>query len=348
MDAEGPVTMRHVAERAGVSTASVSRVLSGTRPVTSEVDAAVRRAAEELGYRMNHAAQSLRRQRTGVIGMVVPHITNPFFPALVDAVEQRLHDEHGWSLLLCDSHGTPDHEHERLSSLHRGRVDGLLIIPAHVTDSAAAVDEAAEAMPVVQVDRWSTNAAADVVAMDHHDAMRTVIAHLAELDRRRVAYLGATDTDSAAEERHAGVLRGMADHGLTLTTTHAGDYTAHFGEVAARRLLDDDALPEAIACGNDLIALGVLRALGQAGVAVPDDVAVTGVDGIIFADLTTPRLTTIVQPVDAIGGTAVERLVARIDGEEAGPTRKLLPGTLRVGPSTLGAAAPTPHHWGGA
>lgn len=337
-----PVTMQDVAERAGVSTASVSRVLSGTRPVTDEVDAAVRRAAEELGYRMHHAAQSLRRQRTGMIGMVVPHITNPFFPALVDAAEQRLHDEHGWSLLLCDSHGTADQERERLSSLHRGRVDGLLIIPAHVTDSAAAVDEAAEAMPVVQVDRWTTGAAADVVAMDHHAAMRTVIAHLAELDRRRIAYLGATDTDSAAEQRHAGVVEAVAEHGLTLATTHAGEYTAHFGEVAARRLLDDDAVPDAVACGNDLIALGVLRAFGHAGVAVPDDVAVTGVDGIIFADLTTPRLTTIVQPVDAIGATAVERLAARVEGEEAGPTRELLPGTLRVGPSTVGRTGPAP------
>lgn len=339
---DGPVTMQHVAERAGVSTASVSRVLSGTRPVTTEVDAAVRRAAEELGYRMNHAAQSLRRQRTGVIGMVVPHITNPFFPALVDAVEQRLHDEHGWSLLLCDSHGTSDQEHERLSSLHRGRVDGLLIIPAHVTDSAAAVDEAAEAVPVVQVDRWSADAAADVVAMDHHAAMRTVIAHIAELDRRRIAYLGATDTDSAAEERHAGVIAAVADHGLTLATTRAGEYTAHFGEVAARRLLDDDAVPDAVVCGNDLIALGVLRAFGHAGVTVPDDVVVTGVDGIIFADLTTPRLTTIVQPVEAIGATAVERLAARIDGENAGPIRHLLPGTLRVGPSTVGQTGPAP------
>lgn len=339
---DSPVTMRHVAERAGVSTASVSRVLSGTRPVTPEVDIAVRRAAEELGYRMNHAAQSLRRQRTGVIGMVVPHITNPFFPALVDAVEQRLHDAHGWSLLLCDSHGTPDHERERLASLHRGRIDGLLIIPAHVTNSTAAVDEAAGAMPVVQVDRWSADAAADVVAMDHHGAMRAVIAHLAELDRRRIAYLGATDTDSAAEQRHAGVVEAADDHGLTLVTTLTGEYTARFGEAGARRLLDDGPVPDAIVCGNDLIALGVLRALVHAGVAVPDDVAITGVDGIIFADLTTPRLTTVVQPVDAIGATAVERLVARIDGEESGPTRELLPGTLRVGPSTLDPVAPAP------
>lgn len=195
--------MDDVARYAGVSTASVSRVLSGGRPVTDEVARRVHTASKELGYRIHATAQSLRRQQTGIVGMVVPHITNPFFPVVVDAVEHRLHADHDLTLLLCDSHNDPTLERERLASLQRGRVDGLLVVPAAAVASAAAVADVAVGLPVAQVDRWVDGVDVDVIATDHRSSMALVVSHLAATGCHTLAFIGGMRTGAAARERHA-------------------------------------------------------------------------------------------------------------------------------------------------
>lgn len=301
--------MRDVADAAGVSLATASRALSGSRPVRPETLTAVRAAADRLGYRTNHVARSLRRQSTQTVGMVVPRLANPFFPGLVQSLERTLLDQ-GHALVLCDADDDPGLEAERIVTLLDRRVDGLLVIPCDEHRSAAALRAAAQSVPVVQVDRRADSVAADAVTTDNAAGIAAALDHLRALGRNRTAYVGAAPASSPARERLA-TYRDLAD-GDVGDDRLLGDFSLDWGREAARRLLARRQLPDAIVCGNDLIALGVLRGLRAAGADVPADVAVTGFDDIGFAEVAEPALTTVRQPVDEIGATAVARLLQRI------------------------------------
>jgi LacI family transcriptional regulator, galactose operon repressor len=312
------VTIADVARRAGVSTATVSRALSGARPVSSEVSHKVRRAAEELGYSVNSIARALRNSRTDTVGMVVPSISNPFFTSLVESVEHAL-DRDGKQLFLCDAKSDPKVEAKRLASLVARNVDGIIVSPSHGTDSAPAVQEAANRLPLVQLDRFVGGTNTDWVGVDDIAAMRLVVDHVHAAGARTAAFAGSLLTNSSTEQRFAGFRRRAEELGITVIGDRSllGDYSVEWGEAAVARLIEagsgPDALPDAIVCADDLIALGVTRACRAFGIAVPDRVQVTGFDNIEFARLSEPALTTVAQPTDRIAEEAV-RLLAAADG----------------------------------
>ncbi|NEB45054.1 LacI family DNA-binding transcriptional regulator, partial [Streptomyces sp. SID339] len=196
------VTLRDVARVSGCSVATVSRVLAGTRPVGAETARRVREAAETLGYRPNHAARALRSRSTGTVGLVLPQITNPFYPALVRELTHALHAG-GRAVLLADCDDDPVAEAEYIADLLGRQVDALLVIPAHEERSRDAVTAAAARVPLVLMDRGCGPAVADSVAVDNTAGMALVLDHLAAAGRRRVCFLGATGTASAAAERRA-------------------------------------------------------------------------------------------------------------------------------------------------
>jgi LacI family transcriptional regulator len=306
------VTMREVADAAGVSIATVSRVLNGTRPVTEPAQRSVLRAVEDLGYRRNLVASSLRQQRTRSVAAVVPHIANPYFPRLIQAIERGLAaDEH--QLLIADSQDDPAVERDRIAALADRQVDGLLVVPCHERDSADSLEGLS--MPYVLVDRTIAGVAADRVGSDDLAGMRAVVAHLRASGRQRLAFVGAAPDTSTARQRVEAFLAEVGAEAPVLL----GDYTLDWGRRAAATLLaragtDPDGLPDAVVCGNDLVAIGVVRGLRDAGVALPDAVAVTGYDDVGFAEVCDPPLTTVHQPVDAIGETAVRLLLERAGG----------------------------------
>jgi LacI family transcriptional regulator len=314
------VTMREVADAAGVSIATVSRVLNGTRPVTEPAQRSVLRAVEDLGYRRNLVASSLRRQRTRSVAAVVPHIANPYFPRLIQAIERGLAaDEH--QLLIADSQDDPAVERDRIAALADRQVDGLLLVPCHERDSAGSLEGLP--MPYVLVDRTIAGVAADRVGSDDVAGMRAVVAHLRASGRRRLAFVGAAPDTSTARQRVEAFLAEVGAAAPVLL----GDYTLDWGRRAATTLLaragtDPDGLPDAVVCGNDLVAIGVVRGLRDAGVALPGAVAVTGYDDVGFAEVCDPPLTTVHQPVDAIGETAVRLLLERAGGADP-PVREV-------------------------
>jgi LacI family transcriptional regulator len=323
--------MRDVAEVAGVSVATVSRVLNGSRSVGAPATEAVERAAEELGYRPNLVASSLRRSQTRSVAMVIPHIANPYFPRLVQAVERALAaDDH--ELLLADSQDTPEVERRRVRSLLDRRVDGLLLVPCHEQRSAALLAEID--VPHVLLDRTVTNGSYDRVVMDDAAGIRSLIAHLREQGRRRFAFVGAEPVTSTARTRLE-TFRADAGAGAR---THLGDFSLAWGREAAARLVDE-GLPDAVVCGNDLTAIGVQRGLRDAGVPLPGEVAVTGYDDVGFAEVSEPPLTTIRQPVDELGDVAVRLLLERTRGEAGAPRSVLLAPQLVVRASTTGGPA---------
>lgn len=328
------VSLRDVAADAGVSTSTASRVLSGARPVRADNARAVLESAARLGYRGHHTARSLRTQTTRSVGVVVPVISNPFFPVLVQAIERALHHEHDLAVLLCDSQDRAALEAERVTALLDRQVDALLCVPCHVRDSADAIGRAAATVPVVQIDRWTDDTVADVVSIDHAAGIRDVVEHLLDTGRRRLAYVGAETTNAAARTR-TGAFRGrLDDAGRAVGPVLAGTYTISWGREAADRLLAGDDPPDAVVCGNDLIAIGVLDRLRELGVSVPDDIALTGFDGIDFTRSTAPALTTVAQPVERIAARTVELLLERIGGSDADHRVDRIAGELIVRDST--------------
>lgn len=326
--------MRDVAEAAGVSTATVSRALSGRRPVAPEIERAVREASERLGYQANIVARSLRTQSTGTVGMVVPRISNPFFPAIVEAVERELTVDDR-QLLLCDSQGSVTTEWARVSALLARQVDGLLVIACDSAASESNVALAAASVPVVQIDRVVRGSTADYVGTDDRAGVRLLVAHLRERGARTFAFVSAEPVVTPAEIRLAtyletvGTTRG-AEGGVLL-----GDFSYEWGQQAAHRLLDG-RMPDAILCGADLIALGLLSTLTSAGVSVPRDVLITGYDDIGFAGLSNPPLTTVRQPMEELGTQSVRLLKARMEGDRGQTQRRILQPTLVVRGSTSG------------
>ncbi|QHC24265.1 LacI family DNA-binding transcriptional regulator [Streptomyces sp. GS7] len=306
------VTLRDVARASGCSVATVSRVLAGNRPVGAETARTVRQAAERLGYRPNHVARALRSRSTGIVGLVLPQITNPFFPSLVRELEHALHAE-GRAVLLADCDDDPKTEAARIGELLDRRVDALLLIPADERRSREAVLGAAAQVPVVLLDRGCGPGAADSVAVDNTAGMALVLDHLAATGRRRPCFVGAAGTASAAVERRAAYEAGAAAlDPAAPERTLLGDFSAAWGRAAVDRIWP--SRPDAVVCANDLIAAGALQRLRQLGADVPGEVAVTGFDDIPLAGLADPALTTVRQPLAELAAEAARLLVRRPAG----------------------------------
>lgn len=332
-------TIRDVAERAGVSTATVSRALSGSRPVSDELAATIRQAADELGYSGNIIASSLRRNRTDTVGMVVPSIANPFFTSLVVNVEHVL-SQRGLQLFLCDSRSDPAVEAQRLRSLVSRQVDGIIISPCHGERSAEAVRVSAKALPVVQLDRFALDTHTDWVGVDDDAAQALVMDHLAAQGVRSAAFISSELTNSSTELRRAGFFRHAQRVGIETRSewTLLGDYSIEWGRESSRTMLNNDLRPDAVVCADDLIALGVLQSCQSLGLSVPLDVMVTGFDDIPFSALSNPPLTTVRQPQERIAIEAARLLDQAMNSEDSGTAHIALQPELIVRQSTAGHA----------
>jgi LacI family transcriptional regulator len=321
-------TIADVAREAGVSTASVSRTLSGTRPVTQATATAVREASDRLGFRANKVARALRVQSTHTIGLVVPNIIYPFFPQLIQAVETELRID-GRGLLLADSLNDATLEAERVEDLLDRQVDGLIVIPCHRHESQSTLLRASRQTNVVQLDR-EASPQVHFVGMDHALAMRILLEHLYSTGRKRFAYLGANPSSSASHERQVAYLRhfkGTAD----ATRVLLGDFSFDWGVEGALRAMQAWPEVDAIVCGNDLIAVGALHALGEAGLDAPRQVAITGFDDSLHPLMRWPAPTTIRQPLQQMA----VRALSLLSHESRSVAKLRLPGELIVRDSSL-------------
>ena len=328
---DGRSSVHDVAREAGVSIATVSRVLSGSRSVRPSSAEAVLQAAARLGYRPNQLGRALRRQATQAIGMIVPRVDNPFFPMVVQATERYLR-RCGYALLLSTCDDDPGVESQRVEMLVDRRVDGLLISPCHVTASAAAVAEAARYIPVVELDQGTDGYEGDFVAVDDASGIRQVVAHVRAAGRRNLAYIGADASNWSGAQR----LRAFADAepGIGKDRVLLGEFSEEWGRRSARQLLSAADPPDALVCGNDLIALGAITAADELGARVPEDVMVTGYDDIDLARVCRPALTTVRQPIPELVRQAIDMLLARLDEPYRPATQAFLRTSLIVRAST--------------
>lgn len=330
------VTVATVAAEAGVSTATVSRVLTGSKSVSAQTSARVLAAAEKLRYSGNSIAKALRQNSTGNIGMLVPSISNPFFTSLVEQVEHHL-AQAGLNLFLCDSRNLVATEETRLRSLTQGSVDGILVSPVDENRSAAALQRASDIVPIVQIDRRVGAVDTDWVGLDDAHAMRLIAQHLADRGVRTVAFVTSIMGSSSALDRLQSARASCAELGIAMPDDLVldGDFSLEWGATAADGLLDSGRdLPDAIICSDDLIALGLSGRLAERGIRVPDDVRVTGFDDIEYASLNVPSLTTLRQPLTQIAAEAVRLLQENIQSADRAKTQLALRGELVVRKST--------------
>jgi LacI family transcriptional regulator len=336
--AGNPVTLYDVARLAGVSTATVSRVVHSLDRVRDSTRARVLEVINQLGYVPDGAAQSLSRRQKNVIGLVgverlAPHqydiesMSLLFYDEILRGVEQRIR-YHNWSLMITYLREESDDDLRRLSALS-GKVDGLLIGEGIVPSDELA--RLAERLPVVVVAGDPAEHAADVVTADNRSGSAALVTHLVEdHGRRRIFHVDGPPSAPDAKERRLALTEVIQSHPTTeLIGSYCGRFSVQSGEEAGEILLANRAeLPDAVVCANDQMAIGILQALSRGGVRVPEDLSVTGFDDIFPGSLFEPALTTVHQPMRLLGERACARLLDRIARPDLPTQVELLPTEL--------------------
>lgn len=313
-------TIADVARRAGVSTATVSRALSGREPVSEAVRERVVEAAASLGYRPNAIARSLRMEATQTLGLVISDVCNPFFTELARAVEDEAH-AHGYSLILGNADEDPRRQSEYVGLLLDKRVDGLLLTPA--VGTAKLVGEAAKrGTPIVFVDRAIDGYDIPVVRAEGSTATTELVDHLVALGHRRIALIAGPQEALPGRERLTAFRAALAAHHIAVPPEYlqVGDFQQASGERAAAVLLDLPEPPTAIFAADNLMTLGALKVFHQRGLAMPDDIALASFDDAPWFELMRPPITAIVQPTTQIAAAAVGALVDLVAGRPARST----------------------------
>jgi LacI family transcriptional regulator len=317
-------TIEDVAAAARVSKTTVSHVLSGKRPVAAATQAKVRRVIEELGFRPSALARGLSSARSHTVALMVPDVTNPFYPALARGLQNAVRDA-GLLVLLADAGNSALQEQAFLIEALERRVDGLVVSSFHLTP--ADLEPAVRAnLAIVSVGPQLAGTQADVVSADDKQIGADAVDHLAERGHTRVATItGPVDAEPGGA-RFEGFRQRMATRGLKLPESRIAksDFTRAGGRAAMERLLTARTAPTAVFCANDLMAIGAVDAARAAGLAVPGDLAVLGVDDIDAAALISPALSTVRVPASEIGHAAGRLLVDRIDGALPAARRTVL------------------------
>ncbi|HDC92269.1 LacI family transcriptional regulator [Candidatus Acetothermia bacterium] len=328
-------TIKDVARLAGVSVATVSHVINGTRPVSPETAAKVWKAIKELDYHPNAVARSLRTRVTHVIGVVVSDITNPFFATLVRGAEDAA-IEAGYSLIVCNSDEDLGKEDLYVNMLRRRRMDGLLIAPVRDGASPAVRELSQSGMPFVFVDRKAKGIEADAVLSDNFRGAYLATNHLIERGHERIGVVLGIPGATTTEERYAGYRAALEEAGIEEDRELVvfGEYRASGGYRCTRELLARRRPPTAIFSTNNLMTLGVLKALFAAGIRIPRGMAVIGFDDLEWAEMAQPPLTVVTQRPYEIGNRAVKLLLERLGGRRDEPREIRVPVDLIVRGST--------------
>jgi LacI family transcriptional regulator len=310
-----PVSLTKVAKAAGVSIATASRTLTGVDyPVTPETRQKVLKAAKELGYRPNLIARSLRLEQTFTIGIIVENILSPFIPPIIRGIQERL-KQHDYVSITLDSNWDPMVETEAIERLGMRQIDGIIFVESYLRSSdevLALIDK-----PHLFVHRLFNSLGDNSVVPDDRYGARIAVKHLLELGHRCIALINGPEEWDAAANRLAGYQEELAAWGIPFDPeiVKQGDWQVESGYSATQQLLAARERPTAVFAANDLMALGVSYATQEAGLKVPDDIAIVGYDDRDFAGFVRPALTTVQMPCEKMGHAAAESLLSLIRGE---------------------------------
>ncbi len=327
--ASSRITTHQIAQRAAVSVGTVSNVVNGAVPVREPLKRRVLQAMEELGWRPNQLARGLRKSSSTLIVMIIPDITNPFFPAVVRGVEDIAY-RHSYRVVLCNTDNNAKKEIDYFNDLRSMSPAGFLIIPA--TESR--IEDYIHKMerPVTLIDRKPGSWKGDFVAADSEKGAHDATAHLIRMGHRNLGVIAGPLSMSIGKARVHGFLRAARKAKISIPQEfiQEANFDRESGYTAARILLNMLPRPTGIFASNDMMAAGTLLAVRDAGLRCPEDVSIVGFDDLDFTELTAPALTTVYQPGYQIGVCAAQLLVDRIKSPDVRSKQIILPTELRI------------------
>ena len=309
--------IQDVAKLADVSTATVSRALANPERVSPEARARVLEAIAKTGYVPNPAARSLRSQKTYMVLVVLPDLSNTFFSKILRGIEERLF-EAGYGMIISDLDGSPEKEAHFAAFTAAGRVDGAILLNGHLFGQTREGEgtPAKTGIPLVALCEAIPSADIPQIEIDNRAAASRMTQHLASLGHRSIAYVSGPANNILERERYLGYQEGLKAAGLPFDPALVlpGDYTIESGVTAGQDLVARSTRPTAVFCTSDEMAIGLMRTLLSAGLKVPEDISVAGFDDIEFAAVTEPALTTIHQPRRDLGQAAASVLIDLLQG----------------------------------
>jgi LacI family transcriptional regulator len=317
----GRATITDVADRSGVSRSTVSRYLNGFKVARQ---AAIELAIADLGYQPSRVARSLKSGSTHAIGVIVPDISNPFFAAAVKGMES-LARECGYQLLLCNTDEDVDLERAALDELMVRSVDGLVLTTA-ARDLSEVPSLRSLPVPISLLDRTIDGLDHDSVLVDNPGGSRQAIQHLFQLGHRRIALITGPTHTTPGRGRYEGFVDALAEFGIQLPEEYVqqGGFREEGGYQAALRLVGTQPRPSAIYAGNNLMAIGALKALHELGVTIPGEMSFVSFDDLQLAPLISPPPTVIARPTSEQGVLAMQLLLDRLSGNGDRPSRKIV------------------------
>lgn len=345
-----PVNIKEVAQEAGVSVATVSRVLNGKGPIREETRARIQEVADRLHYVPHGGARSLITNRTQTIGVLLPDIYGAFFSEVIRGIDQTA-SRNGFHLLVSSSHADRGEVQSLLRAM-RGRVDGLILMSPDA-DPQTLRSSFPETLPIVLLNCPFEGSAFDTLDIDNHGGAVAMVRHLAGLGHLTIAHLAGPAGNYDARERRRGYLDALRSLGLEAGERFAleGDFSEESGYLAGRQLLASSERPTAVFAANDAMAIGFLFALREGGLDVPRDIALAGFDDVPIARFVSPPLTSVRVRIAALGEKAMERLLLAVASENGHERRQetvavelVVRGSCGAIPEPLSAssAAPVP------
>lgn len=322
------ISIKEVAKSAGVSIATVSRVFNKSLYVSPELEKKVMNAAKELGYIPNKLASSLRMGSSRTIGFLIPDIINPFFSEIIKGAEDYLASE-GYILLLTTSSNDPSKEDKLLEALYTRKVDGFCAIL--LGNDHPFIDRIiTNNVPIVVMDNIEKHKGISYVASDNYSGMTNLMKYLIENGHKSFAFLSGKPGTFSANERLRAFKDSIKIHSLDNEILF-GEYSYESGKEMVKKM---SPKPDAVVCGNDMIAFGAMVELEKMGYHIPDDISITGFDDLLFSEMTYPPLTTVKQDAYMMGRTSGELLLRKIKGMDV-EHRVLLNTELQIRGSSL-------------
>jgi DNA-binding LacI/PurR family transcriptional regulator len=324
--------IRDVAERAGVSISTVSRVINGSGPASPKAREAVLRAVDETGFRPNTIGRNLKTARSRTIGVLVPSLKNPIFADAVQGIE-RAAERAGYGILLASSNYDPAKEVQAVEVFLSNRVEGLIVTVADEQSSPALDLLRRDRVPFVLVFNPALDPGPSAITIDNQGAARAIVSELIALGHRRIAMIaGRFDASDRSGLRRAGYERALRDAGITPgpvveVSFDSLDLSTHCAELCRA-----DPAPTALFCSTDMLAIAAMRGLATIALRVPADMSVVGFDGIAVGEWIAPSLATVVQPAEEMGAQALRHLLERVN-ENAPALHVTLPHRVRPGES---------------
>lgn len=327
-------TIQDVAKAAGVSVATVSRVLNNSSSVIPETRETVLEAIRKLNYQPNLLGRNLRRMETRMVLVLLPNVSNPFYSRIVKGIEDVAH-KNGYTVMLCNTDSDKHREDMYLELLRNRLSDGVIFMESE--QGREELIELSKAFPVVQCSEYKENIDVDHISIDNFAAAYKAVTHLISLGHKRIAMISCRNQLISTKKREEGYKKALQDAGIEFDPSllFYGDYGFKSGLRAGKRIVDLEQKPTGVFAISDVMAIGAIRAFKEAGYRVPEDIGVIGFDDISFASMYDPMLTTVAQPKYDMGCEAMNLLLRKMKGESKLPVKLTLEHSLKIRESTV-------------